>query len=54
MHWGKDSPFHRRNKFRFQGFGYYWAGSLHTTVRYHELFDLIKKKAFLTESEERH
>ena len=23
----------------FKSFGYYWAGSLLTTVRYHELFD---------------
>ena len=23
----------------FQSFGYYWAGSLLTTVRYHELFE---------------
>ena len=25
----------------FFSFGYYWAGSLLTTVRYHELFDTI-------------
>ena len=34
------------SKFRFESFGYYWAGSLLSTVHYPELLDNIQRDEF--------